>query len=126
MLLGGAYFGSMIYKREIKDWTKRFAVVIVKLTIGLKREGVEYAWRDQLLHSGTSVGANVREAKASSSRREMIRFYEIALRSCDESEFWLEVIQESYDMKEENFNAIKAELKEIMNVIATIIIKLKN
>lgn len=115
----------MIYERDIKDWTKKFAVAITKLTIELKKSRVEYALRDQLLRSGTSIGANVKEAKASSSRRELIRFYEIALRSCDESEFWLDVIQEGYEMKIDLFDPIKSELKEITKVLVTIINNLK-
>ena len=115
----------MTYEKDIKDWTKKFAVIITKFAIELKKSGVEYALRDQLLRSGTSVGANVKEAKASNTRKELIRFYEIALRSCDESEFWLEVIQEGYDMKMDRFNPIKSELKEITKVLVTIINNLK-
>jgi len=115
----------MAYEKDIRDWTKKFAVVIVKFTIELKKEGVEFALRDQLLRSGTSIGANVKEAKASSSRKELIRFYEIALRSCDETEFWSGVIQEGYEMKSNKFEPMNSELKEITKVIARIIINLK-
>jgi len=115
----------MTYEKDIKDWTKKFAIVVTKFTLELKKSGVEYALRDQLLRSGTSVGANVKEAKASSSRKELIRFYEVALRSCDESEFWLDVIQEGYEMKNDNFKPIKSELKEITKVLVTIINNLK-
>ena len=115
----------MVYKKDIKDWTKQFAIKIVKLTIALKKEGVEYSLRDQLLRSGTSIGANVKEAKASSSRKELIRFYEIALKSCDETEFWLYVIKSAYEMNNEQFEILNSELKQIMNVIARIIINLK-
>src|SRR5690349_9599246 len=103
----------MKYKRDIKDWTKEFGIKIVKLTIGLKKDGVEYSLRDQLLRSGTSIGANVKEAKASSSRKELIRYYEIALRSCDETEYWIDVIREGYEMNKVRFESIQAELKEI-------------
>jgi four helix bundle protein len=113
------------YENDIRVRTKKFAVRIVKLTQELKSKNVEYPLRDQLLRSGTSIGANVREAKASSSRRELIRFYEIALRSANESDYWMEVIEEGYD-----FDGImkndKNELIEISRVIGSIIIKLKN
>jgi four helix bundle protein len=115
----------MKYVKDIKDWTKGFAIKIVKLTIALKKEGIEYALRDQLLRSGTSIGANVKEAKASSSRKELIRYYEIALKSCDETEFWIEVIREGYEMNIERFTAFQIELKEITKVIVRIIINLK-
>ena len=115
----------MIYKKDIRIWTRDFAIVIVKFTIELKRSGIEYSLRDQLLRSGTSVGSNVKEAKASSSRRELIRYYEIALRSADETEYWLDVIKRAYEMNNDQFEILHSELKEIMNVIASIIINLK-
>lgn len=115
----------MIYKKDIKVWTKDFAIAIVKFTIELKRSGVEYSLRDQLLRSGTSVGANVKEGKASSSRRELKRYYEIALRSADETEYWLDVIKRAYELNNEQFEILNSELKQIMNVIARIIINLK-
>lgn len=84
----------MKYEKDIKEWTKKFAIDIVKFTIELKKQGVEFALRNQLLRSGTSIGGNVKEARASSTRKELIRFYEIALRSCDETEFWMDIIKE--------------------------------
>ncbi len=51
----------MEYEKDIRLRTKKFAVRIIKLTIELKAKGVEYSLRDQILRSGTSVGANVRE-----------------------------------------------------------------
>ena len=116
----------MAYEKDIKDWTKQFAIHITKFSIELRRYGVEYALRDQLLRSGTSVGSNVKEAKASSSRRELIRYYEIALRSGDETEYWLEVVKRAYELNNEQFEILNSELKQIMNVIARIIINLKN
>ena len=113
------------YEKDIKERTLAYAVVMVKETLVLKKEGVEYALRDQLLRSGTSIGANVREAKASSSRRELIRYYEIALRSCEETEFWMNVIQLGYEMSKSRFESLLKELNEITRVLVTIINNLK-
>jgi len=113
------------YEKDIKERTLAYAVVMVKETLVLKKEGVEYALRDQLLRSGTSIGANVREAKASSSRRELIRYYEIALRSCEETEFWMNVIQLGYEMSKSRFESLLMELNEITRVLVTIINNLK-
>src|SRR5262245_33497497 len=115
----------MKYEKDIKDWTKQYAIRIVKITVELKKQAVEFALRDQLLRSGTSIGPNVKEAKASSSRNELIRFYEIALRSADETEYWMDIIEEGYNLNKEIFSSMKKELKEIMNVVASIIINLK-
>jgi len=77
------------------------------------------------LPSGTSVGANVREGKASSSKRELIRYYEIALRSANETDFWMETIEEGYDLDIDLMKNDKSELLEISKVLGTIIINLK-
>ena len=78
---------NMEYENDIRVRTKKFATRIIKLTVELKVKNVEYSLRDQILRSGTSVGANVREGKASSSKKELIRFYEIALRSANETDY---------------------------------------
>ena len=115
----------MNYENDIRVRTKKFAVRIVKLTQELKINNVDYPLRDQLLRSGTSIGANVREAKASSSRKELIRFYEIALRSANESDYWMEVIEEGYTMNNNLMKNDKNELLEISKVLGAIILKLK-
>jgi len=115
----------MEYEKDIRVRTKKFAVRIIKLTIELKAQGVEYSLRDQILRSGTSVGANVREGKASSSKKELIRYYEIALRSANETDFWMETIEEGYDLDSSLMKNDKSELLEISKVLGTIIINLK-
>jgi four helix bundle protein len=113
------------YENDIRIRTKRFAVRVVKLTNELKTKNIDYPLRDQFLRSGTSVGANVREAKASSSKKELIRFYEIALRSANETDYWMEVIEEGCDLNTKLMESDKKELQEISKVLASIIINLK-
>lgn len=115
----------MAYERDIKVRTKQFAVRIIKLTIELKNQNVDFPLRDQLLRSGTSIGANVREAKASSTKKELIRFYEIALRSANETDYWMEVIEEGYDLNNDLIKNDKTELLEISKILGSIIINLK-
>lgn len=115
----------MEYENDIRIRTKSFAVRVVKLTNELKTKNIDYPLRDQFLRSGTSVGANVREAKASSSKKELIRFYEIALRSANETNYWMEVIEEGCGLSNDLMENDKKELQEISKVLATIIINLK-
>jgi four helix bundle protein len=70
---------------QIDKRTKLFAIDIIKFCEKLKEVNVEYPLRDQLLRSGTSIGANVHEGKASTSSVEFKRYYEIALRSAHEA-----------------------------------------
>ena len=115
----------MEYKKDIKDWTLDFGVLMIKFSIELKKNGVDLDVVSQIRRSGTSVGANVREAKASSSRKELVRFYDIALRSANETGYWLEIIKKGYDYDSKRAQEVKNELEQIEKVLAKIIVNLK-
>jgi four helix bundle protein len=77
------------------------------------------------MRSASSVGANVIEAKNSSSRNEFRRYYEIALKSCNESKYWICLLRDGFEKKEEELNIILKEADEISKILAASIIKLK-
>ena len=64
-------------KEEILPRSRKFAIRVLKLGHYLKNKKVEYFLRDQVARSGASIGANLHEAKASSSDKEFCRFYEL-------------------------------------------------
>ena len=115
----------MKYQKDIKDWTLDFSISIVKLSTLLKKAKIDFDVVDQVRRSGTSVGANVREAKSSISKKELIKYYAIALKSANETDFWFEVITKGYDYKSESIEYCWGELKQIEKVIAKIILNLK-
>lgn len=115
----------MKYQKDIKDWTLDFSISIVKLSTSLKKANIDFDVIDQVRRSGTSVGANVREAKSSISKKELIKYYAIALKSANETDFWFEIITKGYDYKSESLTNCWEELKQIEKVIAKIIITLK-
>ena len=78
------------------------------------------------MRSGTSVGANLVEATASSSRLEFKRFHEIALRSANETKYWLELLRDSGKGNKERVNDLLQEIGEIAKMIASGVLKLKN
>lgn len=116
----------MEYNKEIKSWTIAFSVSIVKLTKELQSKEIPFAIINQVLRSGTSIGANVHEGKSSSSERELIRYLSISLKSANETEYWLKIIQEAYAFESDSIKECEKELIELQKVLATIIIKLKN
>lgn len=116
----------MEYKRDIKTWTVAFSVSIVKLTKELEDKTVPFAIINQVLRSGTSIGANVHEGKSSSSEKELIRYLSIALKSANETEYWFKIIKEAYGFDSSTIIECQNELTELQKVIATIIIKLKS
>ena len=67
-----------------------FAVNILKLTDGIKGH---HALSNQLERSGTSIGANIREANYAHSRADFISKLQIALKECYETEYWLELLE---------------------------------
>ncbi len=72
-----------------------------------------------------SVGANVIEAKNSSSRIEFKRYYEIALKSCNETKYWLCIIRDGFEIKEEGLKDLLGEANEVSRILAKSIISLK-
>lgn len=115
----------MKYNKDIKEWTLDFAIAMIKLSFELKKNKIDFDTVDQVRRSGTSVGANVKEAKSSSSKKELIRFYSISLRSANETDYWFEIITRGYEYNSPALKNCWDELKQIEKVIATIIIKLK-
>ena len=75
--------------------SKAFALRIIQVCNAVKREHRESVLTNQLLRSGTSIGANIREAFYGHSRADFAARLQIALKECSESEYWLELLIES-------------------------------
>lgn len=82
--------------------SKEFALDIIKVCNQIKNEKHETVLTNQLLRSGTSVGANIREAFYGHGKADFIAKLQIALKECSESEYWLELLIDSkyHDNKE--------------------------
>ena len=79
----------------LQDKSKAFAVQIIKVCNEVKEKKRESVLTNQLLRSGTSIGANIREAFYAHGRADFIARLQIALKECSESEYWLELLIES-------------------------------
>ena len=77
------------------DKSKTFALQIIKVCNVIKTEKKESVLTNQLIRSGTSIGANIREAFYAHSKADFIARLQIALKECSESEYWLELLLES-------------------------------
>ena len=75
--------------------SKQFALEIIKICRHIKNEHKENVLTNQLIRSGTSVGANIREAFYAHGKADFIAKLQIALKECSESEYWLELLIES-------------------------------
>ena len=76
------------------DKSKAFALRIIKVCNEVKREKKESILTNQLVRSGTSIGANIREAFYAHSKADFVAKLQIALKECSESEYWLELLIE--------------------------------
>ena len=98
-----------------------FAVRIVNVYKYLCNEKKEYVLARQLLRSGTSVGANVREAVCGQSRSDFIAKMSIALKEVSETEYWLELLERTGYLTTEQFEGISADCGEIARILTAIL-----
>ena len=79
----------------LQEKSKAFALEIIKICNEIKQKKRESVLTNQLIRSGTSIGANIREAFYAHGRADFIAKLQIALKECSESEYWLELLIES-------------------------------
>ena len=89
----------LLSENKLADLSTAFAVTILKLTDGIKGH---YSLSNQLERSGTSIGANIREAKYAHSRPDFVAKLQIALKECYETEYWLELAEKADLITAEN------------------------
>ena len=91
---------------QIQILSKAFALRVIKLYVFLRDEKKEFVMSKQVLRSGTSIGANVRESINAQSRADFINKLNIALKEADETQYWLELLHESGFLSDDQFQSI--------------------
>lgn len=81
---------------------------------------------NQLIRSATSIGANVVEAKAASSRKGYTYFFNYALKSANETKFWLGLLRDSGKANKDKTNKLLSEKSELANILASSILTLRS
>lgn len=110
----------------LRDKTKKFAKKIILLCRALKEKRVESAILGQLLRCGTSIGANVHEAQYAQGTKDFISKFEIALKECNQCEYWLVLLLEIGDLDEEEYTTLKNDCIGIRRMIVSSVTTLKN
>jgi len=105
----------------IKNKSFDFALRIVKLYQHLTESKREFVLSKQLLRSGTSIGALVRESEHAESKADFIHKLSISLKEANESDYWLELLFKSNYIDEREYNSIKIDLEEILKLLVSII-----
>lgn len=104
----------------IADKTKAFALRVIKLYKYLTDSYHISPVANQILKSGTGIGANVKEAIRAQSKPDFYSKMNIALKECSETEYWLELLHESDYINDEQFVSIYGDCKEIIKILMAI------
>ncbi|OXB07915.1 hypothetical protein B0A72_03390 [Flavobacterium pectinovorum] len=112
----------LIMKNNIvKDKSFDFAIRIVKLYQYLCNEKKEFTLSKQLLRSGTSIGAMIREAEHAESKNDFIHKFAIAQKEANESVYWLELLKATDYLNEKEFENINNDAIAILKLITSIL-----
>ena len=99
------------------DLSKQFAVDIVNLCTEIKERRKSNILLNQLLRSGTSIGANIHEANYASSKADFINKFQIALKECYETDYWLDLFKDTNMITVEEYNALFSECSKIRKLL---------
>jgi len=113
------------FKSDLKIRCYQFSLLLISFIDTLPNQRSVWIIADQLLRCGMSIGANLIEASAASSRLEFKKFHEIALKSANETKYWLGLLRDSKKADREKCNELLKEVTEISNMLASGILKLK-
>ena len=103
-------------ENKLADISTEFAVKILNLTDGIKGH---YSFANQLEHSGTSIGANIREANHAHSKADFIAKLQISLKECYETEYWVEIAQKENIISGETAKTILHDCGSIRRMLIT-------
>lgn len=109
----------------LREKSKVFAKEIVFLCRWLRENKIEGVLINQLLKSGTSVGANIHEAQYAQGTKDFISKFEIALKECNESEYWLELLYETNSIGENEFKKLQSVCIELRRMLVSTVATLK-
>jgi four helix bundle protein len=116
--VGSKKFGDMGPRRDLAERTKQFALRIIRLTSKLPRTDAARVIGRQLLRSGTSIGANYREAARSSTKKHFTSILVTALREADETLYWLELLSESETVKPDLLADLIDESQQLVAILS--------
>jgi four helix bundle protein len=107
-------------KNIIKEKSFAFAIEIV-LLYRVLTEKKEFVLSKQMLRSGTSIGANIREAEHAQSKADFIHKLSISLKEANETEYWIDLLFETNYLTEIEFQNIKPKIIELLKLLTSII-----
>ena len=116
----------MMQRDALKDKSYTFAIRIVRLSQYMHDQHKEYVLSRQILKSGTSIGALVREAKYAQSTLDFIHKLSIALKEAKETHYWLSLLHDTDYIEEKLFNSLLQDCDELISLLVSSVKTLKN
>jgi len=113
-------FRDMVEKRVYS-----FALNVIAFVDQLSKGQVSYVIGEQLIRSATSIGANVVESQGAASRKDYTNFFSHALKSANETKFWLGLLRDSGKADKASADELRKETAELAKILATSILSLK-
>ena len=105
---------------SVEDKSRKFSVRIIRMSDYLKREKQEYVISNQVLRSGTSIGANGTEAQNAPSKRDFLAKMYIAFKECRETLFWLDSLHKAGKLTDKEYQSIYDDCVEIKRMLSSI------
>ncbi|MDR1951445.1 MAG: four helix bundle protein [Bacteroidales bacterium] len=105
----------------IRDKSYSFALRIVKLYRYLSLEKKEFVLSKQILRSGTAIGALIKESEHAQSKADFINKINIALKEANETEYWLQLLNDSKYLTTKEYKSIYPEIHEIISLLVSIL-----
>lgn len=116
---------NLKFKSDLRARCYNLGLQVISITDMLPNKRSAWVIVDKLIRSSTSIGANLTEARASSSRLEFKKFYEIALKSANETKYWLCLLRDVGLVSTERIETLLTETNEISNMLASAVLRLK-
>ena len=107
------------------DLSRQFAIDIVNLCREIRANYDEKILTNQLLRSGTSIGANLHEGNYASSRLDFINKFQIALKECYETEYWLKILVETKYLRLDKYNKMNGDCSKQRKLLSASIVTAK-
>ncbi len=114
------------YKTEFNKRIYKYALDVIRFIEESSKDAASQVLSKQLVRSGTSVSANIIEAKSASSKKDYINFYTTALKSANESKLWISLLRDSGKTNKEKADKLLTETIEIAKILGASVITMKN
>jgi four helix bundle protein len=112
-------------KTDLKHRSYQYSIKMIEFLDALPKDVSTEIIAKQLLRSATSIGANIVEAKAASSKRDFTNFFSNSLKSANESLYWLGLLRDAKKMNNPRIKYLLNETKELANILGSSILTLK-